>query len=552
MQKTLPIFAKLLNLIRSKITIGIVVVLVAAAGVYFFFFHSSPAHQFVTVQRGFITESVSLTGNTAPAQSVSLTFGSSGVIFHTHSALGERVRAGQALAELNMSDLTAGLRQARANVAAQEAQLRQTQANVDVQQAKLEGLQAGARPEDVAASQASLDKAKQDLSNMYTGIGDTSIDSYARASDAVRTQLDQFFYSSETQSPKLAYVSGDTQAQIDAEAQRFLVTAVLHAWQDQLTHTEQSNAGLEVLIQNEISYLGTIRQLLSSVSKTLDGAPGLSASTLGAYKTNVSTGLNEVNTAAKNLNTVSQNIASQKLTVAQLQAQLDLKRAGSLPTDISGQLAQVKQAQASVTAQIAQVEQAQASVDSVAAKIQSAQIIAPISGIVTQFDAKVGQLASPSTPLVSIMSDAGYEVDAGVSETDVGKIIVGNKVTMTLDAFSNETFAGSVFYIAPSETNVQGVVSYQVKILFDTPDPRLKSGLTANIDIQTKNKDDVLILPQYAILQNDQGTFVQTLDNDKVKDNSVTLGIADQKGNVEILSGVHEGQQVLNIGLKSQ
>ena len=42
-------------------------------------------------------------------------------------------------------------------------------------------------------------------------------------------------------------------------------------------------------------------------------------------------------------------------------------------------------------------------------------------------------------------------------------------------------------------------------------DARLKSGLTANIDIQTKQKDNVLILPQYAILQNDQGTFVETV-----------------------------------------
>jgi multidrug efflux pump subunit AcrA (membrane-fusion protein) len=76
--------------------------------------------------------------------------------------------------------------------------------------------------------------------------------------------------------------------------------------------------------------------------------------------------------------------------------------------------------------------------------------------------------------------------------------------------------------------------------------------LTANIDIQTKHKDKVLILPQYAILQNDQGTFVETLDsNKKIKQNPVTLGIVDEKGNVEVISGVTEGEQVLNIGLKA-
>jgi HlyD family secretion protein len=196
------------------------------------------------------------------------------------------------------------------------------------------------------------------------------------------------------------------------------------------------------------------------------------------------------------------------------------------------------------------VKQAQASVESALAKLENAQILAPLSGTIIQFDAKIGQLASPGTPLVSIMSGGGYEVDSGVSETDVGKLAVGNRVTMTLDAFPGELFSGSVFFIAPSETNVQGVVSYQVKIAFDTLDPRFKSGLTANISIQTKRKENALILPQYAILQNDEGTFVEIVENNKVTRHPVTLGIQDQKGDVEVVSGVTLGEQVLNIGLK--
>jgi HlyD family secretion protein len=103
---------------------------------------------------------------------------------------------------------------------------------------------------------------------------------------------------------------------------------------------------------------------------------------------------------------------------------------------------------------------------------------------------------------------------------------------------------GSVFYIAPAETNTQGVVSYGIKISFDTPDTRLKSGLTANIDIETNTKDGVLVLPQFAILQNDQGSFVETLENNQVIQVPVKLGIQDQKGNVEVVSGVTEGEQV--------
>ncbi|MFZ2522983.1 MAG: efflux RND transporter periplasmic adaptor subunit [Minisyncoccia bacterium] len=522
MKKTSSIFTTFFNLIRSKIVIGIIVVIALGIGGYFLFFHQGQIYQFVTVERGSISETVSLTGNTTPTQSVDLTFGSGGIISHTYYALGKEVYKGQILTELNTSDLAAGVRSA--------------QANVDMQEARLEGLQSGSRPEDIAASQASLDKAKQDLANMYAGIGDTSIDSYAKANDAVRTQVGEFFSNADSASPKLTYTTANYQAQINAENERLIVTTILNTWQNKLTSTDQSNAGLELLLKDEISYLDDIRQLLNSLSKTLDLAPGLTPTALATYKTDVSTALTQVNTASKNLNTISQNISSQKLTVAQSQAQLDLKKAGSLPTDIS--------------AQQAQVEQAKANLDSAVAKLQNAQIVAPISGIITKFDAKIGQQTSPGTALVSIMSSSGYEVDAGVSETDVGKLTVNDKVTMTLDAFPNETFAGSVFYIAPAETNTQGVVSYEIKISFDKKDSRLKSGLTANINIETNHKDDILILPQYAILQNDEGTFVQVLEGEKTKDIPVTLGIQDQNGNVEIVSGVTEGQQVLNIGLK--
>jgi HlyD family secretion protein len=198
----------------------------------------------------------------------------------------------------------------------------------------------------------------------------------------------------------------------------------------------------------------------------------------------------------------------------------------------------------------AQIASAEAAVQSIQAKLQNSEIIAPISGTITQFDAKVGQFASPATPLVSIISQNSFEVDALVSEIDVGKIALDNTVSMTLDAFSGETFTGTVFYIDPAQTTTNGVVGYKVKIAFDKEDARMKSGLTANLVIKTRSKDNVLIVPQYAILQNDNGTFVEVLDGKKVKDMPVTLGLQDEDGNVEVTSGVTEGEQVLNIGLK--
>jgi HlyD family secretion protein len=509
---------------KTKWGIGILAVVIVGGGWYWYANSGKSSYQFITVTQGPITETVSVTGNTTPVSSVSLGFGNSGIVAHIYASVGDQVSAGSVLATLDTSDLS--------------AQLQQAQANVDAQEANLAGLKAGARPEDIAASQAASDKSVQDLSNLYSGIPDIAADSYAKANDAVRTQLSSFFSSSESSQPNLVFATADSQAALDAENGRVAAGAALNKWQGALASLSplSAPAAIDAAITSDLGYLSLVRSFLTSVSDAINSANNINAATLATDKAALAAAVTETNTGIKNLNTASQNIASQKLTVQGLQAQLALKQSGSTSQDIA--------------AQEAQVEEVQAAVASIQAKLQNSEIVAPQSGVVTQFDAKVGQIAAPDTPLVSIISGSKFEVDAEVPETDIGKVAIGNTVSMTLDAFSGETFTGTVFYIDPAETILQGVVDYKVKVSFDKPDTRLKSGLTANLDIQTKSKDSVLILPQYAILQNDSGTFVETLVSGKVVDNPVTLGIEDSKGNVEIVSGATEGELVLNIGLK--
>lgn len=517
-------FTKTTKFLKSKWGIGLVVLVVIAGGYAFLSHRGGSTYQFITVTQGSVIETVSVTGNTTPEKSVALGFQNSGTISRVYYQLGDSVNAGAVIAQLNTGALSAALQQA--------------QANVDAQQANLAGLKAGAQPADIAASQAALAQAEQNLANLYAGIADTATSGYAKANDAVRTQLNALFSSPESSQASLNFSSSNSQAVTDSGTLRVSASTELNAWEQELLSINSSSSAsvLTAAISTDLAHLAVVQNLLNRVSDALDGSSSLSASALASDKASVGAGLTEVNAAISSFNTASQNIASQKSAVAQAQANLALKEAGSTPQAIAAQQAQVEQAQAAVA-------QAQAN-------LAGAEIIAPISGAVTQEDAKVGQQASPGTPLVSIIGNGGFEVDAGVSETDVGKLAVGNPVSMTLDAFPGETFTGSVFYIAPAETNTQGVISYLAKISFDKADPRLKSGLTANVDIQTDKVDNTLILPQYAILQNDSGTFVETLAAGTVTTTPVMLGIQDQSGNVQILSGVTAGEQVINIGLK--
>lgn len=479
-------FSSLREFVRTRITASVILAIVVVIGGYFIFFRQSPMYQFVAVERGSITESVSLTGNTIPLQSVTLSFSSSGNVSRVYSDLGKQVYAGQVLAELTLNDLLAQLHDAQAGLTIAEQRASASKNNVTHVIAEQDAIVSGAY--------ATL------LSDGLAAV--PSSESYTAAPPAITG-----VYSGKEGTYKIIF-SHDDQLSSDVH---YLRTFNLE------------KTGPVTVLDSEPTPLGTHGLFISFPDN------------LGEYDDTIWY-LTIPNTKSvsylSNYNAYQKALKTRDTAVANAQASVGIADSSSVAD--------------------AEVARARAGVESAAAKIRNAQIIAPISGTITQFDAKVGQFAPLNTFLISILSNTGYEVDGDLSETDVGKVSVGDAATMTLDAFPGETFAGSVLYIAPAETNTQGVVSYQVKISFYTPDPRLKSGLTANIDIQTNHKDNVLVLPQYAILQNDQGTFVKVLENNTTKQIPVTLGIQDQNGNVEVLSGVAEDEQVLNIGLKAQ
>ncbi len=500
---------------KKRYIFGIIAIVLIIAG-YFIFFNHKTTYQFVTVKSGSITESVSLTGNTTPQQSLSLTFGGSGVISHTYSDLGKQVSKGQVLAELNTSDLL--------------AQLHQVQAAYLVAQTSYDKLVNGASTSDIEIAKVALNNAQNTYNDTVSQQKVLVANAFSTMINSGLVALPTISGSNTTGSPTISGTYSSTEEGV--------YTVTIYATGNgeayfSLSGLESGSTGKVSTIATPLGTRGLFIQFPSNNISFYNNTTW----TISIPNVKSSTYLTYNNAYQSALQSQSQAIASAQGAVDSAKANLDQKKSGARPED----LAIAK----------AQIQGAQANVESIKAKLENAQIVTPISGTITQFDAKIGQLASPNVPLVSIMSDGGYEVDAGASETDIGKISVGDKVSMTLDAFQNEKFLGSVFYIAPAATNTGGVITYKVKISFDKIDLRLKSGLTANIDIETKHKDNILVLPQYAILQNDQGTFVETLLNNKVIQNPVTLGIMDQKGNVEIISGATQGEQVLNIGLKA-
>ena len=488
------------------------------------------ADSFVTVAKGTITQEVSVTGKIKPVDSVGLAFERSGKITNVGASVGDTVKAGKVLASIDTSELY--------------AQILQAQADLQAQKAKLRELENGSRPEEISISEAQFESAKISLENARRGVIDALNNAYTSADDAVRNKADRFFNNPRGLTPTLNLTTYEPQLKTDVENLRSLIESNFSAWKSYID-TVKVNKDLYEYTENSFPYLNLIKNMLDKLA--------LAVNSMGvdSYKTDIFSARTEISSAITNLYTAREKLNISESNYVLAEKNLELKKAGYLPEQISAQESQVNRADANIRL--------------IQTQISKSSIAAPISGIITKQDAKIGEIASAFSPIISIMSESAMEIEANIPEVDVAKVNVGNPIKITFDAIPNETFSGKVTYIDPAETIIDGVVNFKIKAVIETKDPRIKSGLTANLDIATLSKNDALVLPRYAIIENDNGTFVRkasakpggsalaglTSGNTKTEEVPVKLGMTSNDGMVEIISGLREGEQVLNIGIKS-
>lgn len=501
----------------------IALIVLGGGGWYLLSGNTNTEGQTITIQEGDFLEQVAVAGEVKPAKNVDLAFEQSGRVSGVYASVGQGVTVGTLLATLSSGELSASVSQKEAALAAQ--------------QAKLDGLKAGAQPEDVAASLAALEKAKQDLTNMYAGISDKLADAFGKGTDAVRVQLSPIFSGADTNDPQLSYSTTDSQSAIDASTARVQSRTALSAWQAELnTISPYSNvAVLEKSLVDGLAHLSIIRILSQDVINTLTSGTNLSVANLASYKAAATTALSETNSAITSLNNAAQNIASQKIAIQQLQAQYDLKKAGATTHDIAAQ-------QASVDGAVADVASARA-------QLAKSVMRAPFSGTVTKMDAKVGQIVSPTTPVVSMISNGIFQIECFIPEVDIARISVGDTASTTLDAYGVEQdFSARVIAIDPAQTLKNGVATYKTTLQFNSADPRIRSGMTANAIITTSRISGAISVPKGAIFQKGTDSYVQLLIGENSVDTKITIDSnASQIGNVRVTSGLQVGDVIVLI-----
>ncbi len=196
-----------------------------------------------------------------------------------------------------------------------------------------------------------------------------------------------------------------------------------------------------------------------------------------------------------------------------------------------------------------QVDQAKAALDYVRQQIKDTEIVAPFSGTVSRINFEVGEFMSANQNAITLLGDSNFEIEVLVSEIDIFKVKKGNKVNITLDALGDDVvFVGKVDFIEPAETRIQDVIYYKVKIIFESNGSLLevKHGMTANLDIMTSFKSNVIALPGRAVLDgNGMGRYVRILVDNNIVERNVILGLKGDGGMVEIMRGVELGDEVV-------
>jgi len=193
----------------------------------------------------------------------------------------------------------------------------------------------------------------------------------------------------------------------------------------------------------------------------------------------------------------------------------------------------------------AQLAVAEARVESARALLEKTSLLAPFSGMVGLREVSVGAWVNFGTALVNLVRMDPMEVDFSVPETALGRVKVAQPITVTVDAFSGESFSGEVTAIDPMmDVNSR---SAKVRAQIANTGNKLRPGLFARIGLGSEGSAQALLVPEQALLQQGETRFVYKIVDGKAARAEIKTG-RRVPGKVEVVEGLKAGDQVITAG----
>jgi HlyD family secretion protein len=183
---------------------------------------------------------------------------------------------------------------------------------------------------------------------------------------------------------------------------------------------------------------------------------------------------------------------------------VDLRARGIVSQDtLDSAKSTYDQAAAQVDLDKSTIEQRQAALKAGEINLPYTNIVSPVNGTVVSRSVTMGQTVAASfqTPTLFLIATdlTKMQVDANVSESDIGGIAMGRSATFTVEAFPDHVFEGRVTQVRQAPQTVQNVVTYDVVISVPNPELLLKPRMTATVRIIVDHRDNVLRVPDHAL-----------------------------------------------------
>jgi len=565
------------------------------------------SYTFSTVENGDIVQTVGIDGTVVADQEIDLRFQVGGMIEKINYKTGDEVKKGDLLASLKSNDQAIALRQREASLSQVRANLNlkltgASDEDLAVFQSKVESSKNNI--------QTTLDSTAKDVESAKARISSaqTALDNAVTNLDVVKKQNDVDLETAYTAKQRTVYSSilsidktldvvkdiledDDLEDLFSVKDSQYKILSSIRYNQTRDSFDEISRESelilnteyykLDNLSLNTENTLGLAADLLSSIFNGLIStitSSDLSQATLDSYKTNINALRAEINLAISSIESNRQSILSLKTgintkitnaesVISASQATLNLEKANLnyVESRVSAQNSQMKDSLRLAENELAlkeskprdvdiaylraRVYEASSLVDLARENLNKTNIFSPVDGVIADIKFDVGE--SINTPSIFIeLTTNEKKIEALIPEIEVAKVDVDDSVEISLDAFVNRVFDGKILSIDPAETNIQGVVYYQTDIVFSdaSSSELVLSGMTADINILTDSRKDVLILPINAVKKEANKFYVQILNGNEVTFKNIEIGLFGDN-NVEIISGLKDGDKVLDFVL---
>ncbi len=452
---------------------------------------------------------VTASGEVQARRSAELIFRVPGTVAEILVEEGAVVRAGDALARLDLSELNLALRQAEAGLAQAQAgyerlaagatpeEIAAVQAQVAQAQGALRQARGSVTSEDIAAAEAALASALARQADIAAGPKATDLQQVEAAVAQARANL-------EIQRTNLAAAKRNAELQREVAANGLRDAQQFYSklyWDNVKRKQELDKYGLELPQEAIDAEKQALRQVENAEARmgqaqlAVDQATRNEIEGVAAAEAGLRTA--EANRQRLLDGATTDQRAAVAAQVAQARANLDRLRGDQRAGVVQSAEAAVNAAQANLARTTAgattpALAQAQAQVQVAEAQLEAARLnlakgtlVAPFDGVVAQVNVDAGDLAGGSPlPAIQVVDISELRVEVNVSDTDVTQVRVGQAATVTVDGLAGRTFQGTVTFIAPTATVIGNVRTFAVRVTLEQQD-ELRAGMSARVVIDT-------------------------------------------------------------------